>query len=92
MKRYFFTIVILCLITIRFIEQPTNASEEWDYFSTKNTLPSSTLKTSLNSEEKENHKELETKILFLCTGNSCRSQIAVKGWTRHLGKESVEVK
>ena len=29
-------------------------------------------------------------ILFLCTGNSCRSQIA-EGWARHLGGSSFEV-
>ena len=29
-------------------------------------------------------------ILFLCTGNSCRSQMA-EGWTRHLGSGRVRV-
>ena len=29
------------------------------------------------------------KILFLCTGNSCRSQMA-EGWARHLLKDQIE--
>lgn len=31
-----------------------------------------------------------TRILFLCTGNSCRSQMA-EGWAKHLGNDIAEI-
>jgi arsenate reductase len=34
--------------------------------------------------------EMKTRILFLCTGNSCRSQMA-EGWARHLGGDVAHV-
>lgn len=35
-------------------------------------------------------EDSKTKVIFLCTGNACRSQIA-EAWLRELGGESFEV-
>ena len=57
----------------------------------KNFINLSTSNNFSNNEKLEKNTEQVSHILFLCTGNSCRSQIA-EGWTNYLGKESIKAK
>lgn len=97
MKRYFFTIGVSSFIAMMLVTQPIKAASlESEDLSVKHNelkLGQGGLAVQnplVNLEEEGKQNELSHRILFLCTGNSCRSQIA-EGWTRYLGKESVKV-